>query len=765
MLKLNIYIFLLILLQGCTGLKYVPKEETLFKGAKIKTINTHKTKDQKIVIAEIKDLIRPKPNRKILGSRPFLWVWYISGTPKKEKGFKHWLKNKVGEAPVYMSMIDPALVSKAIDAKFHNEGFFTSHSMFELQESNIKSKTSVTYLLFVNDPFRYEDIIFPKDTDRLSKEIHLTQKRSLLKKNDRYRLDILKQERTRIDDRLKQLGFYYFNPDYILFKIDTGTGKSKMRLILTIKPEIPAQSRLVYRIGAVNVYPDYRTYNDTLSGTFQVIDSVNYFNETSYIKPETVLGSVFLKNNTVYNRRKYLLTLNRLNGLGVFKFVNVKLAVMDSLSGWLSANILLTPLPKKSMSVEMQGVTKSNNFIGPALNFSLQNRNAFKGAELLIYNIRTSFETQLNGLYKGKFTYEINPRIELYVPGIRVPFKVKLNSHYVPRTKYILDYSYLSRVGYFDMNSIKLTYGYKWKQAISTDHDLSVISINYFKIIKASQIFNEIINSNIALKRRFEEQLIAGLTYSFFYNEQVKPRKRNPIYFNGNIELAGNAIALYKKVIFGETVNKQRALKLFGITFAQFVRLDIDLRKYYKLTEKTKFAARFISGWGLPYGNSVTMPYIKQFFSGGAYSIRGFQAYSLGPGSFAPPDSLKGIFFLQQGGEIKLEANAEYRFPIIGILKGALFVDAGNVWLNKSTAEIPNSAFSMKTFLPQVAVGIGTGIRIDLSFFVLRLDLGIPARKPWLPEKQRWVLDNFKLADGKWRSENLVFNIAFGYPF
>ncbi len=765
MLKLYINIILIILLQSCTGLKYVPKGEILYTGAKIKVYSQHKSKDQKMAIAEIKDLIRPKPNRKVLGSRPFLWVWYIAGTPRKEKGFRHMLKNKIGEPPVYMSLTDPALVSKAIDAKFYNMGFFTSYSQFEINKDKNEKKTSITYSLFIAEPYRYEDIIFPKDSDLLSKEIRLTQKRSLLKKNDIYSLEVLKQERNRIDDRLKQRGFYYFNADYILFKIDTGSGNLKIQLSVTVKTDIPDRSAQAYRIADVNVYPDYNLGRDSMSGTLSVIDSVNYFDETSYIRPETVIHSIYIKNNTVYNRRKYILTLNRLNSLGVFKFVNIKLNDKDTIPGWFTANILLTPLPRKSISVEMQGVSKSNNFIGPALNFSLRNRNAFRGAELLIYNLRGSFETQLNGVYKGKFTYEINPRIELYIPRLHIPFKVKINTNYAPRTKYIIDYSYLSRVGYFDLNSLKFTFGYKWKQSHVIDHDLSLISINYFKIINASQNFNDLINSNIALKRRFEEQLIAGLAYSFFYNEQLKRHAKNPVYFNGNLELAGNTIALYKKVISGEPNPINSPLKLFGITFAQFVRLDFDVRKYYKLTEKTKLATRFIAGWGKPYGNASTMPYIKQFFSGGAYSIRGFQAYSLGPGSYAPPDSLKRIFFLQQGGEIKLEANAEYRFPIIGVFKGALFADVGNVWLNKSTVEIPNSAFHMKTFLSQLAVGIGTGLRIDLNFFVLRLDLGIPARKPWLPEKQRWVLNQFNMADSKWRSENLIFNIAFGYPF
>jgi len=335
-----------------------------------------------------------------------------------------------------------------------------------------------------------------------------------------------------------------------------------------------------------------------------------------------------------------------------------------------------------------------------------------------------------------------------------VPFNLKIKGDFVPKTKYIFDYSYLSRVGYFDLNSLKFNYGYKWKKKLTNDHDLSVLSINYFNISNPSPNFYALINTNVLLKSRFEEQFIFGSAYSFSYNEQLtKPQKRNPLYFNGNIELTGNSLSLFSK----GNITAENPSKVFGIIYAQYARLDIDVRKYFKFTENTMIASRFIAGWGLPYGNSLTMPYIKQFFSGGAYSLRGFQAFSLGPGSYRPADSSKNSFFLQQGGEIKLEANIEYRFPIMGMLKGVLFADAGNVWLNKSNSETPGGEFNSKYFLKELAINAGTGIRLDLNFFVLRLDVGIPLKKPWLPESDRWV--------NKFDASSIVYNIAFGYPF
>jgi outer membrane protein insertion porin family len=760
-----------LLLSGCTALKYVPQEEQLYTGATVKIKAQNNVTAQKEALSATKDVVRPKPNRKIFKSRPYLWLYYVTGPLKKEKGFKYWLKIKIGEPPVYMSLVDPGLVSKAMDAQLYNKGFFDSYSQYEIEEHSNGKTVAIHYLISLAEPYKYNDIIFPKDSSSkdsssLEKAIAKTEARSLLKKGERYDLDILLQERIRIEERLQRNGFYYFNADDILFRMDTSLGTRELKMYISIKEETSEKSKQVYRIAEVNVYPDYRLGNDTISKRKEVIDSVNFFNGTNYIRPEPVLRSVFIKNGALYDRRKHNLTLNRLNALGVFKFVNVRITDKDTIeTGWLSANIFLTPLPKKSLGLELQGVSKSNNFIGPGINLSLRNRNAFKGAELMIYNISASFETQFNGQYKGQFTREINPRIELYVPRFMLPFHIPANSNYVPRTKYMLDYSYLSRVGYFNLNSLKYTFGYKWKTRLTTDQELTLLSINYTNLYKTSASFEELINSNVLIKRKFEEQFIAGIGYSFFYNQQVLKKKRNQIYFNGNIESAGNLLSLYKKIVANEEPSADNPSSLLGIYYAQFIRLDIDVRDYFNLGPKKLIATRFIAGWGFPYGNSISMPYIKQFFSGGAYSVRGFSAYSLGPGSYIPPDSLQNIYFLQQGGEIKLEGNIEYRFPIVGVLRGALFADAGNVWLNKNTPGIPNGAFKWNGFIKDIAVGLGFGLRVDLNFFVLRLDLGVPARKPWLPYGDRWVFHEINFSDKEWRSENFVFNLAFGYPF
>jgi outer membrane protein assembly factor BamA len=414
-------------------------------------------------------------------------------------------------------------------------------------------------------------------------------------------------------------------------------------------------------------------------------------------------------------------------------------------------------MPRKSLALEVQLATKSNNFIGPGANVTFRNRNAFKGAELLTHNVRGYFETQYSGEYKGLFTYEINPKVELDFPGFIPRFKVKGNNRFLPRTKVAVEYSYLSRVGYFDMNSAKLSAGYKWKQKAEIDHDLTLLNLNYFNIYNTTQKFKDLIQENILIRRRFETQFILGIGYSFFYNEQVTP-KFNQFYFNANAETAGNLLSGISRGITKEPVNAANPAKVLGVNFSQFTRLDIDVRDYIHTSEKTMLAFRLIAGWGLPYGNSAALPYSRQFFAGGAYSVRGFPANSLGPGAYSPPDSIRNVFYLQQGGEIKLELNAEFRFPIVSFLKGAVFMDAGNTWLNRANADAPGGQFKIQNVMKELALSTGAGLRLDLSFFVFRLDVGIPLRKPSLPEPDRWIINDLKF-------KNVVFNLAFGYPF
>lgn len=753
-----IYITCLLLLglSACTALKHVPQGELLYTGAKVQVITTGKVKGKGSVKSNAQSVIQPAPNKTYMGMRPALWLHYVV-KPKRKKGFKVWIRDKFSEEPVYLSRVDVPLVVKGIDAMLYNTGYFDSYSQYEVVPAKNGKTASLSIRIHLYPPYTIDSVSFPSDTDALSRIITSTANKTLIEHGQQYNLDVLRSERVRIDDYMKERGYYYFNPDFIQFVMDTNSQRRTVNLRTMVKRTTPPRVRMVYRIGQINIHPGYRN-GDTSILQPVTIRGINYYKESAYIKPRTVVRSVFLRRDSIYDRRMHQSTLGRLNGLGVFKFINVDITDLDTTyNGLLAVNIGLTPMPRKSLGLEVQFATKSNNFIGPGINVAFRNRNTFKGAELFVFNVRAYFEAQYSGQYKGQFTYEINPRLELNIPGFIPRFKTRKGNSFLPRTKLSLDYSFLSRVGFFDMNSFKLGVGYKWKNSLATDHDLTLLNVNYFNVYRRTAAFNQLIEDNQLLQRRFQSQFLLGVAYSFFYNEQVKP-KTNQVYVNLNIETAGNLLSGISQGINKRPVSPYNPSQVLGVNFSQFFRTDIDVRDYVHTTTNTLLAFRFMAGWGLPYGNSLTLPYSRQFFSGGAYSVRGFTANSLGPGSYSPPDSVRNVFYLQQGGEIKLEANAEFRFPIFGFLKGAVFVDAGNTWLNRASTDAPGGQFKWNSFAKEIALSTGAGLRADLNFFVFRFDVGIPLRQPSLPEGNRWIVQDLKF-------KNVVFNLAFGYPF
>jgi outer membrane protein assembly factor BamA len=310
------------------------------------------------------------------------------------------------------------------------------------------------------------------------------------------------------------------------------------------------------------------------------------------------------------------------------------------------------------------------------------------------------------------------------------------------------------------------SFGYDWKNTANTEQNFNPLAVTYAHLTNTTQTFNDLLDANPLLKKSFEEQFIIGQNYSFTYNNQLEKDHKNHLYFKGEIDLSGNLLQLVQSLFLKRSATPDDPYKIFGTIYSQYYKFDIDVRQYYNTTDQgASIANRIIVGVGVPYGNSTTLPYVKQFYIGGSNSVRAFTARGLGPGSYKMSDSIASASFLDQAGDIKLEGNTEYRFPIVSILKGALFIDAGNIWLMRADTSRPGGQFSSKTFLSEIAVGTGFGIRLDLSFFVLRLDIAFPLRIPSLPHDERWVLKKIALGNSSWRKNNLEFNVGIGYPY
>jgi outer membrane protein insertion porin family len=760
----SIPVIICLLLASCTGTKHLPSGEKLYTGAEIRLESSGqiKNREKRSVKAAVKNTIRPVPNERFLGMRPKLWFYMAAGESPKSK-FKKWLK-KIGEAPVLIGNVKPAATSAIIDASLFNIGIFKSSTEFKIVEKNHTSK--IIYTSSIHEPYTVKELIYSVSDDSISRIILKDKEKSLIKPGEDYNLDQLKNERIRIDALLKNNGYFYFNPDYLLFKADTSEADHNVTFKLTMKDSVPETALTVYRLNKVYIDQEY-SLNDISA---RDNDSLKFQNNTfppgktdTKIRSKVLLRSVYLRKHETYSRKNHNITLNRLMSTGNFKFVSIKFSDSDtSVAGFIDAAILLTPMPKHTIRAEIDLVSKSNNFTGPKLNFSYLNKNTFHGAELLKLNMGGSYEAQISGKDKNLYSYSWNPQIELHFPCFLVPFNVRTNSIYIPKTRFSISYNYLKRVYYFDMRTFQFIYGFNWKKDLRSEHELNPISVSYTSFANKSAAFTDLLNSNPFLKKSYEDQYIAGASYSFTYNEQVIPEKKMQYFLHFTSEVAGNTFSL-ANLIGGGKISSVNPSKVAGSIYSQFARLSLDGRGYFNFTGKNKLALRAFAGVAVPYGNSSTLPYTRQFFSGGPNSIRAFHINSVGPGTVQQNTGTNG--FLQLGGDIKLEINAEYRFNIIRFLKGALFTDAGNVWLLKSNPANTGSPFTFSGFLNEFAVGAGFGLRIDVSFFILRFDLATPLRKPWLVDKHRWVINQMNPGNSLWRGENLILNIAIGYPF
>jgi outer membrane protein assembly factor BamA len=340
------------------------------------------------------------------------------------------------------------------------------------------------------------------------------------------------------------------------------------------------------------------------------------------------------------------------------------------------------------------------------------------------------------------------------------PFNLNSPSGFIPKTKLTLGYEFQNRTKLYSLQTFRGSFGYLWKESDQKEHLLNVTEITYAGPQNVTALYEAKILENASLGKVIEKQLIFGPTYSYTYTNTAQAAKKHTLYYKGTIDLAGNITGLAT----GANVKKGDTIKVFNVPFSQFIKIENDFRHYLKLGGESQLASRIIVGAGYTYGNSTEMPFIKQFFIGGTNSLRAFRARSIGPGSFNSAPTTVNSFLPDESGDIKLEINTEYRAKIYGLVKGALFIDAGNIWLLNENSEKPGAKFSNK-FLSELAVGTGAGLRFDFSFLILRTDLAFPIRKPYLSEGNRWVMDKIDFGSAPWRRENLIFNIAIGYPF
>jgi outer membrane protein insertion porin family len=754
---------LLALLASCSNTKHLPAGETLFNGAKVHIDDKVVSKTEKnILINDLEGVIRPRPNSKIFGIPYKLAIYNAAGTPKKKKGLRNWLRNKVGEPPVLTSSIHIAANKDLMINVLQNRGYFYSIVSSKMVTDK-KRKTTAVFDVTTGLQYTINKTAFISDSSVISRDIDSNFANStLLKSGQPYNLDLIKGERTRIDMLLKEKGFYFFKPDYMIVLVDTTIGGMKANMYVKLKKNVPDQVYNAYIINNIYIYPNYKLRGngeDTSKAKAVVVDGYSIVDVHKTFKTDIFVRSMEFEKGDLYSLGDQNISLSRLVNLGTFKFVKNRFdPVGDSM---LDVYYYLTQFPRKSLSFQLGGLTQNDDRAGLEGDVSWRNRNAFKGGEELLFKVDGGFEAQYSGIEKEPNIYNLSAETDLSFPKFEVPFiDINSSSQYVPRSIVKLNYTYESESDLLRINSYTVSYGFDWKEGPHKEHQFYPFNFTYVKTDtlghadSLDQLYGNLIFDGIIL----------GPTYEFTYNTQgTKTQRKNDFYFDGLIDLSGNILGLAEHADYN--TNPQT---IFGSRYAQYAKLQPDFRYYLHFNPNTTFAARIMAGIGIPYGNSDELPNIKQFWAGGNSDLRGFPSRLVGPGTYneyyTTEHDANAPTYIETLGDMKLELNAELRQHVYKFINLGVFSDAGNIWTYHANPAFPGGQFT-SDFYKQLATDVGFGLRFDFKILLVRLDLGMPVFEPWLPDGQQWVLNKIAFGDPSWRKDNLVFNIAIGYPF
>jgi hypothetical protein len=745
-----------ILLIGisCTGMKHITEENPLYIGPNVDIQSEVKlSHDLKY---ELKSVNRPKPNGKFLWMRPSLAIHNMVREPKKEKGFKHWLKYKLGKPPVLASEVSPENISSLMRNRFFNRGFFNVN--IEYERDTLQKKFQINYFVTSGKQFLIDSVQYNEGQTGLEKSIQSAASTSLIISGKPYILENLKSERERVEFLVKDSGYYYFDKDFLIYNADTLKRPKHVNLELGLKPNIPPLVNQKVYLNKIYVLDDYSADNYNPDTT--EYRGYYYISNRHVFRPDIITDRIHLRPNERYSRRKHLRTISQLSNLGTYRFVNTDFRE-DSASNILNAYVYATPMKKSALTAELNTTIKTTNYVGPGARISWRHRNIFGGAEELSLNLLGSFEVQI-GADSINTAYEAGIELALDIPRPIVIKSLGRNKEVVPRTKVLTGFNIFRRVELYTMNSFFSVFGYSWQKSRKISHSFNPIDITFSRVSDATDAFKEYLENNPTVAVSFEEQFIIGGNYAFIYDDLQNPLKKGTKYFRGVMDISGNLVYLMAKAFSSHEFTPEDPYTIFGVPFAQYFMVNPEFRYYLKTRGRSVLATRALLGIGIPIGNSRVLPYIKQFFAGGTNSVRSFVARTIGPGSYLAPVENLGV---DQTGDIRIEFNAEYRFNFTKRFLGAAFIDVGNVWLRNPDPERPGGDFQLNRFYKEFGIGTGIGFRFDLQVLIFRLDVAWPLYIPYLEEGDRWVAGDFNLFNSEWRRKYLIWNLAIGYPF
>lgn len=774
---------------ACSVTRHIPEGEYFLQKVNVEDDRTVPRKER-IPAADLEKYVRQTPNKRFLGTNFYVWL-YEQADPAKTNKWNNW-KRRIGEEPVLLDMNLTQKSAENLKVYMDTKGFFSSESSFEVDTVSRRKRAKVTYRVRQGEPYLIDTVSYEFRDKFLEQILAPDTVNTLVRPGRIFDITMLDSERERITAYLKERGYYNFSVDNIEFVADTLSADHRVGVRTVIKQHLTGynergqavmDNNMVYRIARINIFPDYDPLAIRSDSTlFSRLDTLYYrglnviYEGKPNLRPSILRQAVPLYPNYVYNSAQVDRTYADLMAMGYFRSARIAFveqpqtadvtnyvsyigAAADSTrtdftqEGYLTCNILCTPMLKQSFKVELEGSTTSS-FYGLKATAGYQNRNIFRGAESFDVSFTAGYEFMKAPDAKKRRATEFGATVGLTFPRFLVPWRTRrYRSVNQPKTKVEISINYQDRP-YYRRTLSSAGWTYLWTNSRYSSFSLRPIDINVVDVSYLDENFLKG-TQNQYLINSYRSQFIAGLSFSYGYNNQLKHLGGNATVIRFNVETAGNLIDglehLFSKPLAGEDY-----YQIFKLRYAQYFRTDLSLSRKNMLGEKTALAWRLYGGVALAYGNSRNVPFDRLFYAGGSNSMRGWTPRTLGPGSvlIEEPDE-----FPTQLGDMKLEANLEFRFPIWGIVHGATFFDVGNIWYVRSNpAEYSNDAvFRFADFYKQLGFNTGLGLRLDIKFAVLRLDWGIQLHNPNNPAGERWI-HNFR-----WK--NTALNFGVGYPF
>ena len=771
-MRLTYKIYLVLVLGcvwACSPTKYVGRDEFLLDRVRLSV------EGDGVSAAEVKRNVRQRPNTRILGMFRFhLGLYNLSGRDG-EKRFNRWLR-RIGEEPV---IYDSTLVDRSAEQMrlyLRNKGFYGAR----VRDTVVfrRKKATVGYAVEAGPQTRIGRLVFRQDTSgarlRAAEESGLLTNYyrdtagTLLREDAPLDLDLLDDERERVTQMLREKGYFNFSKNFVHFLADTTeAGRERQaRVFVRLADELPdtnAYRRYFIRNISVNMDYDALLTSRQVDSLYRSVDYEGYrvfYRDRLKLRPKVVVETVQLERMELYNARQVVETYARLQALGLFKFVNVEFREVrnDDEVRALDCYIQLTPMKRQSYDLFLEGTHNSGN-LGVGGNFTYSHRNLFRGGENFSVGVWGALKKeQVNGEGRIFNSTELGAEMRLVSPQFWLPvFRLKdFRRNYAPKTSVSFSYSH-ETTPYYTRSIANARFGYFWRL---TDKkwrfSYDPVDLNYVAMEDVDSNFIAGLRNEYVRTAYTDHLIFSGVFSATYTNQDVNAQELGYTYFRLNVEASGNLLWAADRLFGNGKVGAEedRYNEVFGVRYAQFVKADAEFRHNWYLNRANSLVGRFVVGCGYPYGNMRVLPFEEAFYCGGANDIRAWQARTLGPGRYVAADN-----YPNSVGDFKLAANLEYRFKLVWLLEGALFLDAGNVW-NVNPSEDRGGTRLTADFYNQIAVGTGAGLRLNANFFLLRFDLGIKLKDPSLPAGERFVLFN---SDGGFRRS--VFNIAIGYPF